>query len=165
MKIKHILAAAAIATVGIANSYAANYDLGLLPSDSSSLNYGGGWQAQPAAVAPGSFTDMFTFSLNNILSLNASANIVIPGGFYSLAVTPVSQGVTLAGVTNYSFSVTGVASSQYGVYTVDFSGHNAPVIPPAPVPEPETFAMLLAGLGLIGAIVRRRNKGNVPLAA
>jgi len=26
----------------------------------------------------------------------------------------------------------------------------------APVPEPETYAMLLAGLGLVGAMVRRR---------
>ena len=26
----------------------------------------------------------------------------------------------------------------------------------APVPEPETYAMLLAGLGLMGAVVRRR---------
>ncbi|MBL0165970.1 MAG: PEP-CTERM sorting domain-containing protein [Propionivibrio sp.] len=26
------------------------------------------------------------------------------------------------------------------------------------VPEPETYAMLLAGLGLMGAIARRRNK-------
>jgi hypothetical protein len=29
----------------------------------------------------------------------------------------------------------------------------------APVPEPETYAMLLAGLGLIGAM-RRRRKSN-----
>jgi hypothetical protein len=28
------------------------------------------------------------------------------------------------------------------------------------IPEPETYAMLLAGLGLMGAIVRRRNKSN-----
>ena len=28
----------------------------------------------------------------------------------------------------------------------------------APVPEPETYAMLIAGLGLIGAVSRRRNK-------
>lgn len=28
----------------------------------------------------------------------------------------------------------------------------------SPVPEPETFAMLLAGLGLIGSIARRRTK-------
>jgi hypothetical protein len=34
----------------------------------------------------------------------------------------------------------------------------------APVPEPETYAMLLAGLGLIGAVVRRRYSGKTLLA-
>ena len=28
----------------------------------------------------------------------------------------------------------------------------------APVPEPETYAMLLAGLGLLGFVARRRSK-------
>ncbi|HQR04791.1 MAG TPA: PEP-CTERM sorting domain-containing protein [Rhodocyclaceae bacterium] len=29
---------------------------------------------------------------------------------------------------------------------------------PNPVPEPETYAMLMAGLGALGAIARRRKK-------
>ncbi|MDR2208911.1 MAG: PEPxxWA-CTERM sorting domain-containing protein [Azoarcus sp.] len=29
---------------------------------------------------------------------------------------------------------------------------------PTPIPEPETYAMMLAGLGLVGAVVRRRRK-------
>ncbi len=36
-------------------------------------------------------------------------------------------------------------------------GHGRPTVT-SPVPEPETYAMMLAGLGLMGAIVRRRNK-------
>lgn len=31
----------------------------------------------------------------------------------------------------------------------------------APVPEPETYAMLLAGLGIIGMVIRRREKGRL----
>jgi len=34
-------------------------------------------------------------------------------------------------------------------------------IPPPPVPEPQTYAMLLAGLGLLGFMVQRRKKRNL----
>jgi hypothetical protein len=47
---------------------------------------------------------------------------------------------------------TGVASTRQKNYlTLNLSGNVA-----APVPEPETYAMLLAGLGLVGASVKRR---------
>lgn len=164
MKTTKILIAVAIVAAGIANTYAATYDLGLLPSDATSLNSGAGWQANPSVVAPGSFTDTFNFQLDNLLSLNPVPNQIIPGGFFSLTVSPISS-VFNAGHYNYTFTASGVASDQWGVYTVDFSGVAAPVIPPtAPVPELETFAMLLAGLGVIGATIRRRkNKAVVAI--
>lgn len=37
--------------------------------------------------------------------------------------------------------------------------NSGPSTPLSPVPEPETYAMLLAGLGIIGAIGRRRQRG------
>jgi hypothetical protein len=41
-----------------------------------------------------------------------------------------------------------------------YSGDEGISVPPVvtPVPEPETYAMLLAGLGLIGFMVRRRKE-------
>jgi hypothetical protein len=35
---------------------------------------------------------------------------------------------------------------------------NGPRIQVTPVPEPKTYAMLMAGLGLLGLIARRRRK-------
>ena len=43
-------------------------------------------------------------------------------------------------------------ASGVQINDVPFVGH----VPLAPIPEPETYAMLLAGLGLMGAVVKRR---------
>jgi hypothetical protein len=49
------------------------------------------------------------------------------------------------GTSPYSFSIyTSPTAQDYVVASV------------TPVPEPESYAMLLAGLGLMGAVVRRR---------
>lgn len=53
------------------------------------------------------------------------------------------------GPGNYYYEITGtVLGSKGGSYTMDSYI--------SPVPEPETYAMLLAGLGLIGFSLRRR---------
>jgi hypothetical protein len=46
---------------------------------------------------------------------------------------------------------TGQLQSVHLVFSV-------PIPVPVPVPEPETYAMLLAGLGIVGAVARRRSK-------
>ena len=50
-----------------------------------------------------------------------------------------------------SLNVTGITNGTQG-------GQYSGLIGISPVPEPESFAMLLAGLGLMGAVVRRRSK-------
>lgn len=60
--------------------------------------------------------------------------------------------------TTYQVKVSGStrAAIPGGEATVSITALNAVV---TMVPEPETYAMLLAGLGLIGGIVRRRIRG------
>ena len=73
---------------------------------------------------------------------------------------------------NYDSLLTRSVSA--GTYYVAVTGYNEPMdfsgngdknwsyvltISAAPVPEPESYAMLLAGLGIIGAVARRRKAG------
>jgi len=89
----------------------------------------------------------------------------------SLTLVAQSAGNGCAGDPNGRFcnwsqvglSFNGVAKSIYFGETLNFTvfdnvtlGGNLTAVPPTPVPEPKTYAMLLAGLGLIGFSVRRR---------
>lgn len=72
------------------------------------------------------------------------------------------------GVADHMVSKTfHLAAGDYSIFVGGTDYANQNVLPQlqygisgtvAVVPEPETYAMLLAGLGLMGAIVRRRNK-------
>ncbi|WP_374049964.1 FxDxF family PEP-CTERM protein [Nitrosomonas sp. sh817] len=48
------------------------------------------------------------------------------------------------------------ASGQFGFYNNSQSNVRYAGFEVTPVPEPETYAMLLAGLGLVGFMARRR---------
>ncbi|MDY7575671.1 FxDxF family PEP-CTERM protein [Actimicrobium sp. CCI2.3] len=72
-----------------------------------------------------------------------------------------SYGQELLTAGDYYFTVagktTGSGSSGSYLFTVDAPMGQAI---PSPVPEPETYAMMLAGLGLLGFAARRKSKGN-----
>lgn len=60
----------------------------------------------------------------------------------------------------YRVAVSDSGLDEVGNYTISTNClyGDCTISAPAPVPEPETYAMLLAGLGLLGMVVRRRTK-------
>ena len=171
---------AALAVVYSAGgAQAAAYDWGvhvMAPAQETAFAVGGG------AVAPGSFLDTYLFSLSAsgvqqssvAVAINLS-NFNISNGTYSLFSTAdygvgtslddaqVGGGWLFNGTTgstvntvtnlhigNYYFRVSGVGGLGGGQYLL-----NSTVVT-APIPEPETYALMVAGLSVLGFVARRK---------
>lgn len=127
------------------------------------------------APASGSFFDTYNFSVSSASLLSGAANnLPLSLGFLNvLNITGLTVNVwdnhhpsgltnfgSFAGNNNtYTFNLP--AAGDYhvditGTATGLAGGSYAVTLSAAPVPEPETYAMLLAGLGVMGAIARRR---------
>lgn len=89
------------------------------------------------------------------ISFSPQANVSTPSGgfdYWTYQATSVTS-------TEHEIIIYGnaIGGSTAG-FTGSVSVANAPIVPPPlpAVPEPETYAMLLAGLGLLGVVARRR---------
>lgn len=129
----------------------------------------------------------YLFSWEDLVSLNAKKGWSTEvDGKYSLTLTnsttnevlfnknSILDGVTgdFAGVTSGAFQKTFSGLVSGSAYTLSFIGKwsgpnganwvtsSAPSVSISPVPEPETYAMFLLGLGVIGAVARRRSKAS-----
>ena len=108
-----------------------------------------------ATVESGSFSDVTgvksgrgTLQLGNLAA-----------GSYTLTINGVWSGVD----DNSASLLTSYRTTVGSVNLLDGDGSNCSgfeknTFSAAPVPEPETYAMLLAGLGLMGCVARRRRR-------
>lgn len=117
-----------------------------------------------------SFDDWINFSIPSDSSGNGASNLISLGGsglafsafnLYESAVL-IATGITSGSSSYLSFS----GGAVPGNYTLNIAGFKLNTLASAsyagnitisPVPEPETYAMLVVGLGLLGFSARRRN--------
>jgi hypothetical protein len=125
--------------------------------------------ALTAATVSGSFSNQSlgsfdVLSLSNVAgSLGFAPTLEFPFGSLTLGPVTFSGGSvgTTYTFTGNTFSFANVAAGTYSLSasgSVSGGGYGliAAQVAVTPVPEPESYAMMLAGLGFMGAIARRR---------
>lgn len=123
---------------------------------------GTGWvDASLVTIGKGDLQSItFTEVLLNGQSLAISAPMTMPGGnaIYSTATLPLTL---LAG--DYTLVVKGYAGGALSAGTTGIAASYSTtfnVLPASAVPEPESYAMFLAGLGLMAVMLGKRRRQN-----
>ena len=127
--------------LGQSGAYSEVFDFSLTSGSGAQLGVSSFFQGVTIQDIPG-----VTFSLNGAAPVAAQASA-------DFANSGISYGYTFAGLTpatNYSLQISIAEVSNLG-------DHYALQV--AAVPEPDSYAMLLGGLGLIGFMARRRRIG------
>ena len=155
------LSAVALALAAAAPATAKTENLGPLTDRSA---YFGNVFLGPVA----SFTDYYTFSLSNARDVVGGTLTLNFGPWFDVDIFSVSlSGSGISGwltdtVASDGFAFANIASGNYtlavnGNVTGMFGGAYSGVIAGA-VPEPEAYAMMLVGLGMVGWAARRRQR-------
>ncbi|MBU0600929.1 MAG: FxDxF family PEP-CTERM protein [Gammaproteobacteria bacterium] len=121
-----------------------------------------------ASFVSGSFMDIFTFTLASDTSLSTIGSST-ESALFGIADPMIwlykEMGAVDTFISAYSFdhsfTIDSLAAGDYyykvtGITTGSTGGVYTLVSSTAPVPEPETYMMLLGGLGMIGLMAKRR---------
>lgn len=94
----------------------------------------------------------FLYSHGGVTDLS-TLDVVLSAGWTDIYVNDINNNGQIVG----SGSLNGVQQGFLLSYTPDTKFDPKPIFIPSPVPEPSTYAMLLAGLGIIGFMRSKRN--------
>ena len=121
----------------------------------------------------GTFMDQFVFNVTGVdaivssVSRTAATGLDITAfGLFSSAGSLISAGSGTSGAQDvWTISANNLAEGSYylmvsGTILSSTSGSFGGAVMLNPVPEPETCGMLLAGLGVVGMLARRRKAAN-----
>jgi len=100
--------------------------------------------------------DLTNVSLTGLVNVNGVQTTTSFGLFnlgknntFSLEASNLTAG-------DYSLNISGISALTSGVFKSKYSGDVSLIV--TAVPEPETYSMMLAGLGLMGFVARRKLK-------
>jgi len=156
MKFKTAIAAL-LAVIGFSTAHAATTDLGTLSLGENTFS--------GTVAGKESFLDTFNFSLSNLSSISGGASAVLhirASDFgFSLFDSNNALLATSAGGSDQTITPLSLSSGNYhftvfGTDTSKKAGAYSGLFSVSAVPEPESYAMFLAGLGLMGVIAKRR---------
>jgi hypothetical protein len=176
MKFKTLVAAVALTISGPA----AFASLASCGSGTTALSSGSTQLFGNAFASAQSFSDCYSFSIGTGADAFGGTLTIDPLSFLDISIKSVVLSgaglvTSLVDTTPGSFSFSNLASGVYsltvsGLVTkgkgfddilplpVGYAGSLTATASVSPVPEPETYAMLLMGLGTVGWIARRRKK-------
>jgi hypothetical protein len=170
MKLKAILTASALAVASL--SSLADTGGGALDLSLGNASFG-------RDNASGSFVDTYSFTLTgssyvtsgtaSSAASGASQDLDFSSVVITMAATPGTPVLTFAGNLGtdfnefFSLEPTALDAGNYllivkGINTPDMASYDGTLAITAAVPEPETYALMLAGFGAMGFIARRRNR-------
>ncbi len=174
-KTKSLVAALVFATASFGSSAVMAEDISQAPEALTLLDGSGFFGDSFAMDNMGdTFSDRFTFAVTGVphdldaiissISGSADTGLDITGlGVYSEAGALIANGTSLMSGMNdvWTLSTDGLALGNYylqvsGSMVSDTSGSFGGAVMLQPVPEPETYGMMLAGLGVVGWMARRR---------